>query len=1082
MNSPRNRIIHPTMLLLGLLGFLYLFSQHAFAEIPASYGKIATASTVSNATYSAGNAVDSSIHTKWVAGSSLLPQWLTVDLGQNITVQRTEIVFDDANSYYQYKIESSIDGINWTIFVDKTNNITTNFPRYIDSGNAVARYMRITVTGVGTPGNLVIINQFDVYPSAIPLYLLSQGKTAVASSVFSAAWDASKAVDGLTSSSWAPNSNTLPQWLVVDLGQNLNVLQVETTYTNKNEVYKYRIDFSVDGITWYPFSDKSTNTQPSNPRYMDIGNVTARYFRISTVGIGSVGAFATIAEFNLYGPSNNAGITPTPTLTSITLNNTSFSINKAASLSMTVTANYSNGSSTDVTSSATFSSSDPTSVTVSSTGVMTGVNIGSSTITASYNTLAASASATVIAPLTVTRIAFDYSTYSINSSAYRMITLNAYMTDGSHQNITSTASYTSSAPSIATANSSGSLYGYSAGSATISATYNGFSTSSSVFVSSPISSISTDVSAFNVGVGSTRSIVITAYESTGSTTNVTTNATYASSNSSVATVSSYGVTGVAPGSATITVTYGGFTANIYVTVANNSLPTWGPSSALVASNITQTSVMLNWSGALDDVGVTSYRVYQNSNLLTTLTNITSYSINNLTAGQSSTFKVEAGDIAQNWSTSGPSVYVNTLAQTDAAPTTTSVSVSNLPLETTLVRENTKDGELLSRVQIEAAAFNKFLNDANANTNGVSSILIKLDDYNDTTVIEFPEKSFNEITILNPGSNVLIQVGSTAVSLPLSLLKKYAPPKTGKLVFSIHNLSGDEADLAKKLTSQLKAIPLLPNSIQLTLSANGVEIPSYEGIYVESTITLLTKPTMALTNATAIWLNIKTGKTGFVPTIFSTNNDKTTFAIKAPYGGIFNIVSMEKHFSDLTEHWAKSELELLASKLIINGINNNLFAPNQEISRAQFAALLIRSLGLQSADNDNAISKFKDVKNSDWFAAEVRIAASKGLIDGYEDGSFKPLASITREQMATMIYRAQKLVDHISDSTNLDSVLTKYTDQEKVGSWARNSLAATLQDGLIQGVSDTNLAPQSNATRAQAGVMLKRLLQNIKFIN
>jgi hypothetical protein len=248
--------------------------------------------------------------------------------------------------------------------------------------------------------------------------------------------------------------------------------------------------------------------------------------------------------------------------------------------------------------------------------------------------------------------------------------------------------------------------------------------------------------------------------------------------------------------------------------------------------------------------------------------------------------------------------------------------------------------MLSRVQIEATAFNNSLNEANASTTGAASILINFDNYNDTTVIEFPEKAFNQLTLSNPAANVQIQVGSTTVSLPISLLKKYAPTETGKLVFSI-----------------------------------------------------------------------------------------------------------EKHFTDLTAHWAKSDLELLASKLIINGISNDVFAPDQEISRAQFAALLIRSLGLQSTLDPNAKSKFKDIKSSDWFAAEVQIAASKGLIDGYEDGSFRPLASITREQMATMIYRAQKLVSHISDAANLDSVLTKYTDQEKVGTWARNSLAATLQDGL-----------------------------------
>ncbi|QGQ97192.1 hypothetical protein EHS13_21045 [Paenibacillus psychroresistens] len=1088
MNNPRQRLIFPALIVLGLLGFLFLFLQHTYAEIPVSLGKSVVASTVSGATYSAEKAVDGSIYTKWSAGSLTLPQSLTVDLGQNITVQRTETIFDDAASSYQYRIDSSLDGINWTSFVDKTSNVAASYPRYIDTGNVMARYMRITVSGVGTPGNFVVINQFDIFQSAAPLYLLSQGKTAAASSVFSASWDAGKAVDGLISSSWAPSSNNLPQWLVVDLGQNLNVLQAETTYTNKNEIYKYKIDFSVDGINWYPFSDQSTNSKLSNPRYIDLGNVTARYFRISTVGIGSVGAFPNIAEFNLYGPNDDGGSTPTPnpTISSITLNNSSYSINQGSTSPLVVTANNSDGSTTDVTSSATFSSSNPASVSISNSGVMTGVTLGNSTITASYHSLTATAAATVTSPLTITRLAFDYSTYSINTNAYRTITLNAYMTDGSYQNVTSSASYTTSSASVATINAYGSLYGNSAGSATITATYNGFSASSSVIVTSLINSISADISAFNVNVGSIHSMVITAHESNGTSTNVTTSASYSSSNSSMASVSSNGVTGVSPGSVTITVTYGGYTAYIYVTVENSSLPTWGANASIVPSGVTQTSVLLTWSGALDDLGVTGYRIYQNSNLLTTVSGVTSFTVDKLSAGQSYTFKVEAGDASQKWSITGPSVYVSTLALADlASPTPTPFSASTsseIPLDISLVREDAEGGKLISKVRIEASALNKSINDASSNGNSLAAISFKLEDYKDTTVIEFPEKAFNDITTISPGLSVLIKFGTSSIRLPVSLLKKYAPPESGKLTFKIHSLTGDEEGKVKKLISPMKANQLLPSSLQFSLSANGVEIPSYEGIYVESTITITTDESLSLANATAVWINLKSGKTGFVPTTSTTDNNLTTFTLKVPYGGIFNLVSIEKHFTDLSQHWAKSDLELLASKLIINGVSNTVFAPDQEISRAQFAALLIRSLGLQSEGTVNAKSKFKDVKSSDWFAAEVQIASSKGLIDGYEDGSFKPLAAITREQMATMIYRAQKLVDHISNPANLDSALTKYTDQEKVGAWARTSLAATLQDGLIQGVTETNLAPQSNATRAQAGVMLKRLLQNIKFIN
>jgi chitodextrinase len=103
-------------------------------------------------------------------------------------------------------------------------------------------------------------------------------------------------------------------------------------------------------------------------------------------------------------------------------------------------------------------------------------------------------------------------------------------------------------------------------------------------------------------------------------------------------------------------------------VADASAPTWPAGSSLTASGVTQNSLTLNWTAATDNKAVTGYRVYRNGSLLTTVTG-TSYNVTGLTAGTSYTFKVEAGDAAGNWSTSGPSATVTTSEAADtAAPT------------------------------------------------------------------------------------------------------------------------------------------------------------------------------------------------------------------------------------------------------------------------------------------------------------------------------------------------------------------------------------------------------------------------------
>lgn len=272
-------------------------SRDAYAsEIPVSQGKSAVASSVTGATYSASQAVDGFIHTKWVASNSQLPQWLTVDLSQNAHVSRVETVFEHVNSSYAYKIESSLDGINWSIFADRSTNTVINSPYYSDSGDVLARFVRLQVVGVGSPGDQASVFDFRVYSTSEALTLLSQNKTTAALTSFSGSWGSDKAVDGQLLSSWAPSSTSLPQWLVVDLGQLRNVQRFETTYSNIQDIYSYKIDFSIDGLAWYTFTDRTGNMQAGDPRYVDEGNVTARYFRLTTTRIAS-GGYASVAEF-----------------------------------------------------------------------------------------------------------------------------------------------------------------------------------------------------------------------------------------------------------------------------------------------------------------------------------------------------------------------------------------------------------------------------------------------------------------------------------------------------------------------------------------------------------------------------------------------------------------------------------------------------------------------------------------------------------------------------------------------------------------------------------------------------------------
>ncbi|WP_342543668.1 S8 family serine peptidase [Paenisporosarcina sp. FSL H8-0542] len=184
------------------------------------------------------------------------------------------------------------------------------------------------------------------------------------------------------------------------------------------------------------------------------------------------------------------------------------------------------------------------------------------------------------------------------------------------------------------------------------------------------------------------------------------------------------------------------------------------------------------------------------------------------------------------------------------------------------------------------------------------------------------------------------------------------------------------------------------------------------------------------------------------------------------------------FADISEHWAKEDIELLATKGIINGLKNGLFAPEKDITRAEFTALLARALDLPKATEQE---NFTDVRPTDWYVSELQSAVEAGLINGYEDNTFKPSMYITREQMAALMGRAYKIIEKQAPTVDVDQVLAKYIDRKSISAWSRADVALAIQLGVIQGNKANELQPKESATRAETAVMLKRLLVEIKLL-
>ncbi|MGO4530741.1 Ig-like domain-containing protein [Paenibacillus sp. 2TAF8] len=236
-------------------------------------------------------------------------------------------------------------------------------------------------------------------------------------------------------------------------------------------------------------------------------------------------------------------------------------------------------------------------------------------------------------------------------------------------------------------------------------------------------------------------------------------------------------------------------------------------------------------------------------------------------------------------------------------------------------------------------------------------------------------------------------------------------------------------------------------------------------------------TPTLTSSMAA-LDMTTFQLSYVPSSFKSTPGGVV--IQAKLNGNQAVVPINRAVSypDTSSHWASEVIKELSAKWIISTPNGNYYRPNENISRAEFAELVARGLGLKG--EASAVSRFRDVRGGNITSAYIGAAAEAGIIMGNTDGTFKPDHPITREQMAIMMTRAMNYGGKtLSLQSSANSTLSKFKDNKKIQS--KDSVAKAVQAGIIQGMTSNTFAPQGNASRAQAAVMLKRVLDQLGYL-
>jgi hypothetical protein len=192
-----------------------------------------------------------------------------------------------------------------------------------------------------------------------------------------------------------------------------------------------------------------------------------------------------------------------------------------------------------------------------------------------------------------------------------------------------------------------------------------------------------------------------------------------------------------------------------------------------------------------------------------------------------------------------------------------------------------------------------------------------------------------------------------------------------------------------------------------------------------------------------------------------------------YPGAFSV------FADVKAgHWAKDFIDTLVSRKVIYGVDANNFKPKNYVTRAQFAAFVVRALELDPVDYNG---EFKDVKKGDWYDKVVASAVKSGIIAGVGSGKFAPNDLVTREQMCAMIIRAYEYINGIDTKNEVGNYKNRFKDMDKVSKWAQDSVKAANVLGIVNGMTDTRFIPESNALREQAAAIIAKFLKSSDLI-
>ncbi|TXK80368.1 DUF2252 family protein [Paenibacillus sp. N3.4] len=387
---------------------------------------------------------------------------------------------------------------------------------------------------------------------------------------------------------------------------------------------------------------------------------------------------------------------------------------------------------------------------------------------------------------------------------------------------------------------------------------------------------------------------------------------------------------------------------------------------------------------------------------------------------------------------------------------------------------TVDGKPVAQTKVD----DQTINDALKNSkNGQLKLVVDPSMSADKTTVLMGNGALQKVVSDNSIKSISITTKSGSYELPVkqihlqdlaSKLGVSQDKVTIEIAISKNNAAADKANASGQKTI---------GAIEFTVKASSADGKSTEVSSFTQYVPRTIKSEGALNGRNVAAVRVETdnkGNTMYQPVPFTISGTETT--IYSRTNSTYLLLDNQVSFGDVTHHWAKDDIERMASKMVVQGVSKDEFQPEKAVTRAEFASLIARTLGLKAVTSPT--NRFTDVRSGDWFEGQVYAVVEAGIVGGYENQLFLPNQPISRQEMAVMIYRAMNFAGFDNSSRTGEKVA--FADEKLFGDWAKEAISVIADKKIVEGVTSNHFDPTATATRAQCAVILNRMLSKLLF--